>query len=99
MDLIEGVVFTLDMAQVALDLHLRQEVAFLQLFDTVSKEINARHDLRGSDLAMLIVMAFQNGGQLSNNRRKRFADRVQLHVLDEIEAAVAREMQALPRSN
>lgn len=94
MDLTEGVVFTLDMAQAALDLHLRQEVAFLQLFDAVAKKINAQHDLRGSDLAMLIVMAFQNEGKLSNNRRKRFADRVQVHVLDDIEAAVTQEMQA-----
>ena len=76
MDLTEGVAFTLDMAQSALDLHLREEVAFLQLFDDVARFINARHDLRSSDLASLIITAYQNGGKLSINRRKRFADRV-----------------------
>jgi hypothetical protein len=92
MDVTEGVVFTLNMAQAALDIHLRQEVSFLNLFDAVSKTINARHDLRGSDLSTLIVTAFQNGGKLSNNRRKRFADRVQPQVLDEIEACVSKYM-------
>lgn len=96
MDLTEGVQFMLEMAQAALDLHLRQEVAFLGLFDDVARHINARHDLRGSDLATLIVTTFHNGGKLSINRRKRFADRVQPTVLDDIEAAVARRMRGEP---
>jgi Fic family protein len=98
MDLTEGVAFTLEMAKSALDMHLRQEVSFLNLFDEASKYINARHDLRGSDLATLIVTAFQNEGKLSNNRRKRFADRVQPSVLDEIEKTVTRLMHGLPSS-
>lgn len=65
----------------------------LALFDRVKRHINERHDLRGSDLANLIVTIFQNGGTLSNNRRKRYADRVQAHVLDTIEQAVSRAMQ------
>lgn len=96
MDVTEGVVFTLDMARTALDLHLRQEVSFLNLFDAVSTHINARHDLRGSDLATLIITAYQQGGRLSNNRRKRFAERVPAQVLDGIEAAVAKAMQGEP---
>lgn len=96
MDVTPGVVFTLNMAKAALDIHLRQEVSFLNLFDAVSRTINARHDLRGSDLATLIVTAFQNGGKLSINRRKRFADRVQPHVLDDIEACVTQYMLSPP---
>jgi hypothetical protein len=68
-------------------------VEFLGLFDRVKRHINDRHDLRGSDLATLIVTIFQNGGILSNNRRKRYADRVQDHVLDAVESAVARAMR------
>lgn len=93
MDLTEGVTFALRMAQSALDGHLRDEVAFLQLFDDVARHINAHHDLRGSDLATLIVTVHQNGGKLSNNRRKRFADRVPQQVLDAIETAVSTRMQ------
>ncbi|HAU56861.1 MAG TPA: cell filamentation protein Fic [Comamonadaceae bacterium] len=96
MDVTEGVAFTLAMAKASLEIHLRQEVEFLGLFDDVARYINDRHDLRGTDLATLIVTTYQNGGKLSNNRRKRFADRVQAHVLHEIEAAVARRMQSQP---
>lgn len=93
MDLTDAVAFTLDMAEASLDTHMRQEVEFLALFDQVKRHIDARHDLRGSDLATLIVTIHQNGGTLSNNRRKRYADRVQAHVLDAIEEAVRRAMQ------
>lgn len=65
----------------------------LALLDRVKRHINERHDLRGSDLSNLIVTIFQNGGTRSNNRRKRYADRVQAHVLDTIEQAVSRAMQ------
>jgi fido (protein-threonine AMPylation protein) len=92
MDLTEGVAFTLAMARAALDMHLRQEVEFLNLFDAVSREINGRHDLRSSDLSTLIITAFQNGGRLSNNRRSRFAERVQPQVMDDIEAEVSKRM-------
>lgn len=93
MDLTEPVTFTLAMAETSLDTHMRQEVEFLGLFDRVKRHINERHDLRGSDLATLIVTIFQNGGSLSNNRRKRFEGRVQAHVLDAVEKAVHRAMQ------
>ena len=96
MDLTEAATFTLAMAEASLDTHMRQEVEFLGLFDRVKRFIDERHDLRGSDLANLIVTVFQNGGTLSNNRRKRYAERVQAHVLDAIEAAVSRAMQGLP---
>lgn len=96
MDLTEAVTFTLAMAKASLDTHMRQEVEFLALFDRVKRHINERHDLRGSDLANLIVTIFQNGGTLSHNRRKRYADRVQTHVLDAIEEAVNQAMKGQP---
>lgn len=98
MDVTEGVAFTLAMARASLEIHLRQEVEFLGLFDDVARYINDRHDLRSTDLATLIVTIYQNGGKLSNNRRKRFAERVQAHVLEEIEAVVARRMAGQPLS-
>jgi len=93
MDLSEAVGFMLDMARASLDIHMRQEVAFLGLFDQVKRDIDKRYDLRGSDLATLIVTTFQSGGTLSNNRRKRYADRVQPEVLDAIEQAVQQAME------
>ncbi|MBI3348800.1 MAG: Fic family protein [Burkholderiales bacterium] len=93
MDLTEAAVFMLDMAAASLDMHMRKEVEFLAMFDRVKSFIDARHDLRGSDLATLIVSIFQNGGTLSVNRRKRYAERVRPDVLDAIEDAVRRAMQ------
>src|SRR5690606_38892454 len=96
MDLTESVSFTLTMAEASLDTHMRKAVELLGMFDRVKRHINQRHDLRGSDLATLIVTIFQSGGTLSNNRRKRYADRVLDHVLDAIEEAVSRAMQGQP---
>ena len=69
---------------------------FLALFDDVARHINHRYDLRSTDLTTLIVTIHQNSGKLTNNRRQRFAERVQSHVLDAIESAVVRRMQGLP---
>lgn len=96
MDLTACTEFALQMAEVALATHLRQEVDFLALFDAVTRHINERYDLRNSDLATLIVTTFQNGGKLSNNRRKQYEGRVQAHVLDAIEEAVATQMKGEP---
>ena len=93
MDLTECVEFTLTMAEAALDLHLRQEMEFLELFDRVARSINDRYDIRNSDLTTLIVIIFQSAGKLSNNRRKRFAERVPDEVLEAIEAEVWVAMQ------
>lgn len=93
MDLTACTEFALCMAEAALDTHLRQEVDFLALYDQVARFINDQYDLRSGDLSTLIVTIFQNGGVLSANRRKRFAERVQPHVLDAIERAVSRAMQ------
>lgn len=96
MDLTDAAAFTLDMAEASLGTHMRQEVAFLGLFDAVKRHIDARHDLRGSDLSNLIVTIHQNGGILSQGRRKRYAGRVQTQVLDAVERAVHRAMQGQP---
>ena len=95
MDLTQGVSLVLSLAKISLETYLREEVMFLELFDDVSAFINARHDLRSTDLANLIVTIHQNGGVLSSNRRKRFKYRVQEHVLDDIERAVSRRLQGL----
>ena len=86
------------LASFTLEVDLHQEVDFLALFDDVARYINQRYDLRSTDLTTLIVTIHQNGGKLSSNRRKRFAERAQSHVLDAIEAAVARRMDGLPLS-
>jgi Fic family protein len=96
MDLTTCVEFALTMADAALHAHLRLEVDFLVLYDQVARFINERYDVRSGDLTTLIVTIFQNGGVLSSNRRKRFADRLQPQALDAIEQAVSQAMQGRP---
>jgi hypothetical protein len=52
------------------------------------REVDDRFDIAGSTLAKLIVMAYHNGGVLSKNRRKQFADRVEEVAMDFIEERI-----------
>lgn len=46
---------------------------------------NARFDVRGSDLSLLVMMCLSQQGQLSNNRRKQFRYKVPEEIFDAIE--------------
>ena len=88
MDLTACVEFTLQMAKVALEQDLLRETRFLADFDRVYRKIDERFDVRGTDLSNLIVLALQQEGRLSMNRRKQYAQRVQAEALDAIEVEV-----------
>jgi hypothetical protein len=92
-DTTAGVEFTLRMARIALEQDLRQETRFLADYDQVHRAIDEAFDIRGSDLASLILCAFEQGGRLSQNRRKQYALRVPAATLDAIEAEVRRCLQ------
>lgn len=57
------------------------------------KVVNARFDVRGSDLAQLVMMCLSNNGIVSRNRRKQFQYSVPEEVFDFIEER-AREVLA-----
>lgn len=80
-----GVRFTLEMAQRALEVELREETIFLENYDKVVSAVNEMYDVRGSDLANLVMMCLNNNGVVSNNRRKQYQYSVQAEVLDYIE--------------
>lgn len=87
--------FGFRMAEQALEVDLRSETQFLARYDRIVKEIDARFDVRGSDLATLVVSALDNGGKVSKRRRKQFEGRVPESVFDSIEALAAREDESL----
>ena len=70
-DATECVTFGLRMAQEALDHDLREESRFIQKFDTVYARVNATVSMNNSDMTLLIRSCLQNGGDLSNHRRKQ----------------------------
>ncbi|MGI4858788.1 MAG: Fic family protein [Janthinobacterium lividum] len=84
--------FGFQMAEQALDVDLRQETEFLARFDRISKALNDEYDVRGNDQHLLIVSALQNGGRVSNNRRRQLAERVPAEVFDFVERIVQDEL-------
>ena len=84
------------MAEQALDVDLRQETEFLARFDRVAGALNDEFDIRSNDQHLLIISALQNGGRISNNRRKKLADRVPEEVFDFVERLAKDELSGLP---
>lgn len=64
--------FALRMAQEALEKDLQDESAYLQRFDRAWRAVNDALDMNNDDLLLLVQSTLQNGGVLSNNRRKQF---------------------------
>lgn len=92
------VLFTLQMAQLALEQELHKETAFLEAFDTVYRLVDEKYDVRGSDLANLVMMCLSNDGVVSQNRRRQYRYSVPTEVFDYIEATtqeVLTQQQAL----
>lgn len=84
-DATPAVTFTLEMAQRALEVELQQETIFLKRFDQIVTAVNDNYDVRGSDLANLVMMCLTNDGKMSKNRRKQYQYTVTGEVFDFIE--------------
>lgn len=92
------------MAEEALEIELRQETLYLAAYDRITRAVNDKYDVRGSDLSTLVRSCLENGNKLSNNRRKQYGTRVRPEVFDlierEAEAAQAANMDdALPEED
>lgn len=96
-DATQCAVFTLRMAQLALEEELQKETEFLECYDTVYRAVDERFDVRGSDLALLVMMCLTNEGKVSINRRKQFQYTVPEAVFGYIEE-VAQSVMAQQRS-
>jgi hypothetical protein len=81
--------FGLQMAKEALREDLQMEVNTLVRYDAIYRQVDAVHDVRNSDLSLLIRSCLQNAGVVSKNRRKQFAATVPKPVFDAIEQAWA----------
>lgn len=90
--------FSLRMTEAALEQDLRQEAMFLADYDAVVKRIDGAFDVRGPDLAALVLRCFERDGVLSGKRRAQYAARVPAAVFDAIERAVQARLAARERS-
>lgn len=88
-DATDCVEFGFRMAEEALDYDLRRETEFLAKFDKINKALNDEYDIRENDRHLLILSALQNGGRISNHRRKQLANRVQPEAFEFVETLAA----------
>ncbi|MBB3105466.1 Fic family protein [Azomonas macrocytogenes] len=91
------VAFTMAMAKHALEVELREEMAFLEGYDAVYQAVDERYDVRGSELANLVMMCLTNGGIVSKHRRKQYQYTVPEEVFDFIER-IAQQVFAAQRA-
>jgi hypothetical protein len=83
------VAFGLQMASEALNHDLREESEFLKRFDIVYSAVNDAVDMNNNDLILLVRACLQNGGVLSNNRKKQLiAKGHPVELLDAAQLAV-----------
>lgn len=80
-----AVEFGMQMTRGALDDQITHEVAWLQRYDRVIAAVGARYDVRGPDLANLVVACLNNGNKLAARKRDRYALSVPPDVFDFIE--------------
>ena len=84
-DATQCVEFGYEMSKQALEVDLRQETEFLARYDKIIAAVGARFDVRGNDLATLVICCLDNDGRISQRRRAQFEHRVTSGVFDFIE--------------
>ena len=84
-DATQCVEFGYEMSEQALEVDLRKETEFLERYDKIIAAVDAKFDVRGNDLATLVVCCLDNEGRISKRRRAQFEHRVPPGVFDYIE--------------
>ena len=84
-DATEQTVFLHRMAREALDVHLKEEVEYLALYDKLERRLDESYDLPSQWLARFVNVLIESGGRFSKNFRKKMADKIDAEVLDGME--------------
>lgn len=71
-----------------IDFEIPNEISFLKKYDRAFNEINQSFDLPSTVISTLIRQISSYDMQLSNRRRKQYADQIPIEILDEIERIV-----------
>lgn len=82
--------FILAMAEHALNVNLKKELAFLEAFDYVFHRVNSRYDVKNPILNELIFSAINDNGVVSKNKRKKFPF-IKEAVFEAIEESIKEE--------
>ncbi len=74
------------MAQEALDVHLRDEVEYLALYDRLEKAVDEAFDLPSALLTRAVSVLIDSNGRFSKNFRKKMTDKIDATTLDGMES-------------
>lgn len=70
---------------VIIDLNPQFTSEFFTLYQKIVKAVDERFDVRGSDLATLVLSCLDNNGTIQNSTRMRLEERIPVDVFDFIE--------------
>jgi hypothetical protein len=92
LDATEQAEYLYDRVEEAIRVDLKEELGFLVAYDAAFRSVQNIVDMPDQRASLLIRLCLQNGGRLSNNRRKQFAeltDEEIMNIEDEIKQAVS----------
>ena len=84
-DATQQVEFLYKMATEALDVHLQEEVNFLERFDKLDRVVNDTFDIPQA-LRFKMIQVYLEQGRLSLNFRKKFVFKIPTEAMDWLEA-------------
>ncbi|RUO63959.1 Fic/DOC family protein [Pseudidiomarina planktonica] len=84
-DYTEHVKFVYEMMDTAISEDLLKEVCLLTVFDCLKKFINDNADLPNNQIDMVLSIIIENGGEVSNRKRKRIEALLGEDILNQLE--------------
>lgn len=73
----------------AMEHYIKQEVAYLNQYDTLKRHINKLYDINDRTLSKLVVFCLEQNGKISQKRRDQLKYEVPEDVFDALESAYA----------
>lgn len=74
---------------------LIQEVLYIVKYDAVKKAIEERYDIPNKELNLLIQLALQNSGKISNRKKERFLKWIPEDELAQLESAICTLLEGI----
>jgi len=94
-DLTPHVLFLYEMMEASISEELIQEVLYIVKYDAVKKAIEERYDIPNKELNLLIQLALQNSGKISNRKRERFLKWIPADELEPLESIICTLLEGI----
>jgi len=94
-DLTPHVLFLYEMMEASISEDLIQEVLYIVKYDAVKKAIEEKYDIPNKELNLLIQLALQNSGKISNRKRERFLKWIPENELESLELVICKLLEGI----